>query len=73
MESASKIDVTVNFLRFFSKFDSGNLAKVELSEKAKNYYKLWIASDCEDRFPPLEINKNRRLWFYFGIANTNRA
>ena len=58
---------TVGQFHFHSNFDSGNLARVEKSEKNDNEFNLWTTPDCANT--PFE--NGNRTWFYFGVKGTN--
>eukprot|EP00756_Hemistasia_phaeocysticola_P022584 Hpha_TRINITY_DN15843_c7_g8::TRINITY_DN15843_c7_g8_i1::g.187641::m.187641 len=59
------MDLECGGLAFSSKFDSGNLARVEVCEGGNgNEFSLWTAADCEGT--PYE-NSNRS-WFHFRVS-----
>jgi hypothetical protein len=62
------MDVSVDGVRFFSNFDSGNLAQVIKSEK-EDEFMIVIGSDCAGRKPALLNHKCLRQWFYFRMIS----
>lgn len=58
---------TIEGVKFFSNFDSGNLYEVE--KVAARDYNLWIANDCQGS----QSERQQSSWFYFGIEGFPRG
>jgi cytosolic carboxypeptidase protein 5 len=66
-ETAQGVDEEVGGLHFCSRFDSGNLARVERSETGE--YLLWTAPDCAGT--PHE--QSYTTWFYFSVRGARKG